>query len=64
MSKNKKKCVWYEQCGGRLCRGCEFFDTLDYQNDEIKYYKEILLENAKEYKSVVDEISGEDFYDR
>lgn len=35
-SENYNPCLWYGQCGGAECGGCEFFSPADY-NDDAEY---------------------------
>lgn len=50
-----ENCYWCEQCGG--CSPCDDFTPLDEQND-IKYYQNILKENTKEYYFLLEEVSS------
>lgn len=52
MDADRKKCIWYEQCGGECQDDCSDRTLLDDSDDE-EFYNNILKENVEEYESVI-----------
>lgn len=50
-------CYWYEQCGGEL--PCDDFTPLDGR-DDISFYHQIIKENSREYRSLLEEVNPQD----
>lgn len=52
MDADRKKCIWYEQCGGNCPEDCSDYTPSD-DSDDVEFYNRVLRENAEEYENIV-----------
>lgn len=57
MSTANQECIWKEQCGGECSEQCSDYTPIDDSESKMKFYFNILSENAQEYQEVIDDYS-------
>lgn len=51
--KTCKGCIWVDQCESD--KRCEDYTPIDVDEDDVKYYNQIIKENTEEYEDLVKE---------
>jgi len=51
--KTCKGCIWVDQCESD--KRCEDYTPVDVDEDDVKYYNQIIKENTEEYEDLVKE---------
>ena len=51
--KTCKGCIWVDQCESD--KRCEDYTPVDVDEDDVKYYNQIIKENKEEYEDLVKE---------
>lgn len=51
--KTCKGCIWVDQCESD--KRCEDYTPVDIDEDDVKYYNQIIKENTEEYEDLVKE---------